>query len=203
MGYHRAGFEVVGVDIEPQPHYPFRFVQADALDYPLHCADVVHASPPCQAFTVYNNCRPGHSPKWPDLISQTRDHLVRSGLPYIMENVAGAPLADPIRLCGTSFGLRVRRHRFFEVRGFSAVPPPCDHGRYQDRLFPGSSNRPNGRTVANIGEYRVPLAQQKLAMGINWQVTLAELSQAIPPAYTEWIGPAAASLIYMPPRRTH
>jgi DNA (cytosine-5)-methyltransferase 1 len=105
----------------------------------------------------------------------------------VLENVPGAPLHEPIQLCGTSFGLRVRRHRLFE----SNVPmmaPPCAHGRFTDRPFPGSTNRPNGRTVCNIGEYRVPLETQKRCMGVDWPVTLHELSEAIPPAYTNLIG---------------
>lgn len=198
-GYVDAGFEVFGVDIEPQPHYPYEFLQADALDVldgivtdkVLHRRrlnfDVIHASFPCQQWTVYNNCRPGHKPRWPDLVGPGRVLLQATGMPYVIENVAGAPLQGAVQLCGTAFGIRVRRHRYFESN-MPLVGIPCDHGRFTDRPFPGSTNRPNGRTVCNIGEYRVPLRVQKEVMEIDWDVTLHELSEAIPPRYTEFIG---------------
>jgi DNA (cytosine-5)-methyltransferase 1 len=194
MGYHRAGFEVVGVDIAPQPHYPFEFHQRDALaavelapaDW-LFGFDAIHASPPCQAYTVYGNNARHVRDDHPDLIEPTRELLQATGLPYVIENVPGAPLRSPIMLCGTAFpGLEVRRHRIFESN-MALLALPCQHGRLRERKYPGSSNRPNGRTVANIGEWRVPLAQQQVAIDINW-MTLPELSQAIPPAYTAHIG---------------
>src|SRR5690348_4826231 len=113
-GYHRAGFdEIVGVDINPQPHYPFTFIQADALTFPLDGFDAIHASPPCQDFaqTRYIVSRRGR--EYPRLIAPTRERLIASGLPWIMENVEGAPLMNPVTLCGTALGLRVRRHRLF------------------------------------------------------------------------------------------
>lgn len=189
-GYRRAGFDVVGVDINPQPNNPHTFIQGDALEYLRahgHKYDIIHASPPCQTFTVYRNCRPGHKPKWPDMIDETREALIASGKPWVIENVPGAPLRDPVRLCGTSFGIRVRRHRLFEAN-FPIDPVPCDHKRFTDRIFPGSTNRPNGRTVCNVGEYRVPLAVQKEHMQVDWDLTLGELSLGIPPAYTEYVG---------------
>jgi DNA (cytosine-5)-methyltransferase 1 len=187
MGYHRAGFEVVGVDIEPQRNYPFEFHQADALEFLLDGFDAVHASPPCQLFTMYrNNHRQTYRPVL-NLIPETRRRLVESGLPYVIENVPRAPLVHPIQLCGTSFPpLEVRRHRLFESN-VKLNAPPCDHGRLTERKYPGSTNRPNGRTVCNVGEYRVPLTMQKDAMGVDW-MTLGELSEAIPPPMTEWIG---------------
>jgi DNA (cytosine-5)-methyltransferase 1 len=113
-----------------------------------------------------------------------------------MENVPGAPLIDPIRLCGTSFGIRVRRHRLFELDGWATeAVPPCDHGRFTDRPFPGSTNRPNGRTVCNVGEYRVPLRVQKECMQVDWDVTLHELSEMVPPCYTEWLGVELATAL--------
>ena len=202
VGYHRAGFDVVGVDIEPQPHYPFEFIQGDAIEALRRPAwalqteyDAIHASPPCQTFTVYRNCRPGAEPRWPDLIAATRDLLKETGLPWVMENVPGAPMVDDptlfgdfgISLCGTSFGIPVRRHRIFE----SSFPIPkhsCRHSKFTERRFPGSSNRPNGRTVCNVGEYRVPLKVQKECMEVDWPVTLHELSEMVPPAMTEFIG---------------
>lgn len=190
MGYHRAGFEVVGVDIEPQPNYPFEFHQADALEFLDDYGrsfDAIHASPPCQSFTAYRRRGDGVGEGYPDLIGLTRDLLVGTGAPYVIENVEGAPLDNPIRLCGTGFALDVRRHRLFE----SPVPlmgMPCAHGRHAPR-FPAATNRVgNSRRTVEVGVWRIPLDQQKRAMGIDWDVTLHELSESIPPAYTEFIG---------------
>lgn len=185
-GYHRAGFDVTGVDLHPQPRYPFAFVQADALTYPLVGFDAIHASPPCQAFTVYGNNRAHVRDDHPDLIEATRARLRESGLPYVIENVPGAPLLSPIRLCGTSFGIPVRRHRLFESN-VALLALPCAHGQFTERRFPGSSNRPNGRTVCNVGEYHVPLAVQREAMQMPW-ADLHGISQAVPPVFTHHIG---------------
>jgi len=185
MGYHQAGFDVVGVDIEPQPDYPFEFHRADALDYPLDGGyAAIHASPPCQAFTAYKR-RPNHVLPCPDLIWLARKRLIGTGLPYVIENIPKAPLLNPIQLCGSSFRLDVRRHRLFE----SNVPmlaPPCDHS-WQTPRFPQATNRKNLRSTVEVGVYRIPLVVQQKAMGIDW-MKLDELSEAIPPAYTEWIG---------------
>ena len=198
MGYHKAGFEVVGVDHKPQPYYPFEFIQADVLttldtllhchlrDYSLRDFAAIHASPPCQAFTVYGNNKAHVRNDHPDLVEPTRVRLEKTRLPWVIENVPGAPLVNPIQLCGTSFGIPVRRHRLFESN-VELSAPECDHGRFKDQVYPGSTNRPNGRTVANIGEYRVPLDEQRRCMQIDW-MPLAEISQAIPPAFTEHIG---------------
>ena len=125
-GYNQAGFDIVGVDITPQPNYPFPFVQADALQLDpkfLLSFDAVHASPPCQSYSVLAK-RTGNGSSWPRLIEPVREMLVQSGLPYVIENVVGAPLLNPIQLCGTMFpGLRVLRHRLFEVN-VEVVPPP-------------------------------------------------------------------------------
>lgn len=188
MGYHRAGFEVVGVDIDPQPNYPFEFHQADALTFPLEGFDAIHASPPCQAFTAYKR-RPNHVPEYPNLIADVRARLVASGVPYVIENIPGAraELIDPVQLCGSSFGLDVRRHRLFESN-VPMTPPPCDHS-WQTPRFPPATNRTNLRRTVEVGVWRIPLAVQQKAMEIDW-MTLKELSEAIPPAYTEWIGAA-------------
>jgi DNA (cytosine-5)-methyltransferase 1 len=121
MGYHRAGFDVVGVDLAPQPHYPFEFSQSDALawlDYPLTLGlrfDAIHASPPCQAYSAMSACRPGLADQYPDLVAPTRELLEATGLPYVIENVPRAPLRDPVTLCGHMFGLPLYRHRLFEA----------------------------------------------------------------------------------------
>lgn len=186
MGYSRAGFKwIVGVDIKPQPNYPFAFVQADAMTFNLDGYDFIHASPPCQAHTTLRALQ--GDKEYPDLIAPTRERLIASGKPFIMENVMGAPLLNPITLCGSSFGLRLRRHRLFESNYVLFQPPcrhydsPCDieilnHGKRLTRFVPvyGSSG---GKAPHLWNE----------AMGIDW-MTKAELTQAIPPAYTEWLG---------------
>jgi DNA (cytosine-5)-methyltransferase 1 len=203
MGYHRAGFEVVGVDIRPQPNYPFEFIQADALDYMSGVLtafggfDAVHASPPCQAYSSMQhmwNARDDH----PDLIAPTRELLRVTGLPYVIENVVGASLIEPVRICGASVGLRsgrydLARHRLFET-SFPVMVPPCAHGSrpvlgiYGDRspLYsrrkPGSVKPYDARMPVAEG---IPAARE--VMGIDW-MTWRELTQAIPPAYTELIG---------------
>ena len=190
MGYHRAGFDVVGVDLKPQPRYPFPFIQADALAPPLNLSEaaVIHASPPCQFGTAYRRRR-GVAVGAVNLIPATRELLDAVGRPYVIENVDTADvrpfLKAPVRYCGSSFGLDVRRHRLFECT-VPLLPPPCDHG-WQTPRFPPATNRTNLRSTVEVGVYRIPLAVQREAMGIDW-MALAELSQAIPPAYTEHIG---------------
>ncbi len=207
MGLHRAGFDVVGVDIRPQPRYPFEFYQADALAFPVTGFDFIWASPPCQAHTAMktmHNAKP-HL----DLIPQTRAKLIVSGLPYVIENVVGAPLRDPFMLCGTMFNLGVedaelRRHRNFECN-FPVDAPRCNHGsRDTIGLYSGHvRNRRRARTIGIYGEgcrdsrrkfdKGVPdfsVEQGREAMGIGW-MAVAELCQAIPPAYSEFIGKAA------------
>lgn len=196
-GYHRAGFDVLGIDIEPQPLYPFEFVQGDVLEVLERVVEerrpvAVHASPPCQAFTVYGN-NAGHvRDDHPNLIPQTRALLERIGLPFVIENVPARKgtvdhLRDPVQVCGTGLEwCRVRRHRWFEVN-WPLEGAPCDHGRYFLRFFPGSSNRPNGRTVLNVGEYRVPLRLQRKILKMPWS-DLYGISQGVPPAMAEHVG---------------
>ena len=197
MGYYRAGFDVVGVDIKPQPHYPFEFHQGDALDYLLANGweiiteefDAIHASPPCQFGTAYRR-RPEHVKESPNLIPQTRKLIACLGIfgiPYVIENNYSnrTHLREPFMLCGSSFGLDVQRHRMFETP-VPMLPPPCDHA-WQAPRFPQATNRANLRRTVEIGVWRIPLADQRQAMGIDW-MDLEELSEAIPPAYTEWIG---------------
>ena len=190
MGYHLAwpDAEIVGVDNRPQPNYPFAFVQADALSYPLDGFDFVHASPPCQLFCSYRRHvewrKPSLFDRDLDLIDATRARLHEWGGPYVIENVPGAPLHDPVTVCGSSFGLDIRRHRCFEA----SVPlrsSPCDHA-WQTPRFPPAGNRMNLRSTVEVGVWRIPVETQRKAMGIEW-MDLRELSQAIPPAYTRYL----------------
>jgi DNA (cytosine-5)-methyltransferase 1 len=187
-GLHRAGFDVVGIDIEPQPRYPFTFIQADALKPPvkLEAFDFIWASPPCQAFTAYKR-RPQHVKERPNLIPATRAMLEESGRPWCIENVQGAPLGFSVMLCGSMFGLDVRRHRLFETSAH-ILTPPCQHHRQTPR-FKQATNRRNLRSTVEVGVWRIPLEVQQKAMGIEW-MELEELSEAIPPAYSEYIARA-------------
>lgn len=190
MGYHRAGFEVVGVDKNPQPRYPFEHHVRDAIEFARehgHKFDAAHASPPCQTFTAYRRRGAGVGDSYENLIPETREVLDSLGIPYVIENVETAKLEliDPTRYCGSSFELDVRRHRLFE----SNIPlnaQPCDHG-WQTPRFPSATNRTNLRSTVEVGVWRIPLETQRKAMGIDW-MELRELSEAIPPAYTEHIG---------------
>ncbi len=183
MGLHRAGFEVTGVDIIPCPSYPFKFIQADALTFDLSGYDIIHASPPCQAYCAYKR-RPGHVRPRESLIPQIRGRLKGQGTPYIIENVSGAPLENPVTLRGSMFGLDVRRHRLFET-SFPVIPPPCNHQAQTPRFAP-ATNRKNLRSTVEVGVWRIPLDVQQRAMGIDW-MSLEDLSQAIPPSYSEFI----------------
>lgn len=192
VGYHRAGFDVVGVDIIPQPNYPFEFIQADALTFPLDGFDAIHASPPCQAFTRMNKgllASLGQQKDHPQLIEPIRSRLRKSGKHYIIENVEGAPLVKPIRLCGSSFGLEVQRHRLFELSFFLLVPE-CNHARWTDDKPPLHRLQGSSRVIGCYGHGRGKgdtVGEWQKAMGITW-MTRKELAQAIPPAYTEYIG---------------
>jgi DNA (cytosine-5)-methyltransferase 1 len=186
-GLARAGFEVVGVDIEPQPNYPFRFIQGDAFEIDLSGYDLIHASPPCQGRTAYGR-RPGHvAPVDTDgAIRRIRSRLQATGTPYIIENVPGAPLISPIVLCGSMFDetVGVRRHRIFEC-SFPVAQLSCRH-ELQCGDFPPATNRKNRRRTCEVGVWRIPLKVQQRAMGISW-MALEELSQAIPPAYSHYL----------------
>lgn len=188
MGYHQAGFDVVGVDLEPQPHYPFPFHQADALSFPIEGFDVIHASPPCQRYST-QTAKPG---RHPDLIGSVRERLEAVSVPWVIENVVGAPLREPFRLCGSSFGLDLRRHRLFESSE-SFDPPPCDHAWQTPRFRSlDHSMVKAGKLATVVGvhghmNYRGEFELRCKAMGIDW-MTNTELVEAIPPAYTRWIG---------------
>jgi DNA (cytosine-5)-methyltransferase 1 len=193
VGYNKAAFEVVGVDIKPQPNYPLRFVRDDALNLMpefIACFDAIHASPPCQSYSDLAK-RNRNADAWPRLIEPVREMLVRSGLPYIIENVEGAPLLNPIMLCGTMFkGLRVIRHRLFEAN-FTILRPP--HGRHPICHTFDKRKSQYGKTdemrdfVSVNGGGNCSVAAARSAMGIDW-MTKNELNEAIPPAYTRFIG---------------
>lgn len=192
-GYSKAGFDVVGVDIKPQRNYPFPFIQTDALNLDpkfISTFDAIHASPPCQSYSDLAK-RNGNADAWPRLIDPIRDVLVRSGLPYIIENVEGAPLRNPIVLCGTMFkGLRVLRHRLFEAN-FPILTPK--HGIHPKVHTFDKRKSHYGKTddmrdfVQVTGGGNCTIAAARDAMGIDW-MTKNELNEAIPPAYTRFIG---------------
>ncbi|MEU7020954.1 DNA methylase [Streptomyces sp. NPDC046203] len=200
-GYAAAGFDVVGVDIRPRPHYPFTFVQADALDF---LADLiatgeigrfafVHTSPPCQAgcaLTVGTNQSRGWGRSHVDLVPATRRLLEASGLPYVIEQPNGkAEIRKDLTLCGEMFGLGVLRHRNFELGRWSVEQPAHQphrgrvrgwrHGRYHDGPYVAAYGNGGGKPS-------VPELQT--AMGITWTDVREELTEAIPPAYSQWIG---------------
>ncbi len=224
VGYHRAGFDVVGVDRSPQKRYPFPFMSDDAintmelllaggsvvtecgLELPIDSFAVIHASPPCQSWSVLRHLS---TKQHPQLIDPVRGLLVASGKPWVIENVVGAPLLNPIRLCGSSFGLDLRRHRLFESN-FPLIGKACDHA-WQTPRFP--ANRSDRRKSGKLARVIVVaghdtrkfnhlasivsvhggtqglggVAEWRRAMGIDW-MTRDELAQAIPPAYTEYVG---------------
>lgn len=218
-GYHDAGFDVVGVDLKDQPNYPYTFIRDDALavlDCLVHGERIhgwkmtdfvaIHGSPPCQAHSSIAKqqriLRPG-AYEHPDLVDDTRRLMKRSGLPYVIENVIGAPLHNAIQLCGSSFGLDVRRHRLFEC-SFPVMGLPCAH-HWQTPRFRSLDKRRGLKSVVPVyggGQitglasvvgvhgnlnYAGERALREAAMGIDW-MTPYELTQAIPPAYTEHIG---------------
>lgn len=193
MGYRQAGFEVVGVDVNPQSNYPFDFIQADALDatrFTFASFDLIHASPPCQAssaLTKGTNKDRAHLHQ--DLIPEVRRMLDRSGRPYVIENVQGSALRRDITLCGEMFGLAVIRHRYFELGGWAAPPPP--HKPHRGRVagmrhglwFEGPYF-----AVYGEGGGKGTVAQWQDAMGIDWTDVRREIAEAIPPAYTRYVG---------------
>lgn len=192
-GYQRAGFYVVGVDIAPQPRYcGDEFIQADALAYVAqhgHKFDAIHASPPCQVHSQLKSLyADDYRDRHADLIPATREIVQRSGKPYVIENVVGAPLHYPVMLCGSMFGLKVYRHRLFETSALMLAPVHVPHKDQCKAVGRGIS--PKGFiSVTGTGGFGIPDGFRYAcgAMGIEW-MKRAELSQAIPPAYTEWIG---------------
>lgn len=204
VGYRRAGFEVVGVDIEPQPNFPGPFIVHDALTLDmrfLRSFDAIHASPPCQHATALRHAPGGkvHA----NLIPPTRALLQAAGRPYVIENVVGAELVDPIMLCGSHFGLgthvgaaddtrffQLQRHRLFEC-SFPVPQPACQHSEPVIGVYGGHvrcrASAHGGRGTRDfVGEDKKALARQ--AMGVDWRCTFDEISQMIPPDYCAYIG---------------
>lgn len=185
-GYHDAGYDVTGVDILFQKNYPYKFIQGDAIEYLLaygHEFDLIHASPPCQFYSVLTS--PSRKNNHPDLISPTRNALLKVGKPYIMENVSGArrELKNPIMLCGSMFGLPIQRHRYFELSWSSLIlTPTCKHD-FEPVLISGTSRKiRNGRRA-----FESTNSEKSSAIGIDWMLT-KELDEAIPPVYTKFLG---------------
>jgi DNA (cytosine-5)-methyltransferase 1 len=197
MGLYRAGFDVTGVDIEPQPNYPFRFVQGDALLRPidLRSFDFIWASPPCQDYSALKRFSNKERGK---LIPAVRAMLQDSGIPYVIENVVGSDLINPIRLCGSMFGLGVWRHRLFEMSHRPTLDPQCNHSACPKPIDVTGTGGPfkGIRKKSGGGISRKPnnLAHAREVMGIDW-MSRKELSQAIPPAFAEYIGLAAMRVI--------
>lgn len=200
MGYHRAGFQVTGVDIEPHADYPFPMIVGDAMTV-LSCPDIlasfdaVAASPPCPRYSAATPAanRENH----PDLVAPVRDALIAWGGTYAIENVPGAPLVNPILLCGSMFGLGVRRHRLFETNVF-ILRPECDHrGQGQTYGVYGDHGDLNGPVPRPDGTSRAVKARDaahaRELMGIDWMVNgerngWSDLADSIPPAYTQYLG---------------
>ena len=182
-GYHDAGFEVVGVDSSPQPRYPFEFVQADIVTFIRehgHEFDVIHVSPPCQARSETQRLR-GNDHPW--ITNEVRAALIASGKPYVIENVVGAELLDPIVLCGAMFGLRTYRHREFESNVLLAAPAHPAHVAPTARM-----GRPvrDGEFMHVVGNFHgADLGRE--VMGMPW-ATRDGLREAIPPIYAEYVG---------------
>ena len=201
VGYHRAGFDVVGVDVKPQPRYPFRFVQADALEYLAGHGrgfDAIHASPPCQRYTTAS-FHEGNRERHKDLVGPTRDLLESAGRPWVIENVPRAPLSPgSMMLCGLMFGLKVFRHRWFESSHLMLAPAHPSHRGKRIGVggmccVIGHGGGPNYRTRLR-GEADNKAAWQR-AMGIDW-MTRDEMAQAIPPAFAEYVGRQLMTVVH-------
>ncbi|WP_063042283.1 MULTISPECIES: DNA cytosine methyltransferase [Nocardia] len=206
VGYNRSGFdEIVGVDIVGQPRYQFDFVQGDAIEFIRrygHEFDFIHASPPCQASTTLTkgtnkkrNTEIGR--EHPQLIPQTREALEATGRPYVIENVSSAPIRRDLMLCGEMFGLAVIRHRIFELGGWSTPNPPhpkhrgyvrgCRHKVWRDGPY---------FAVHGEGGGKGTVAEWQKAMGIDWTDVRKEIAEAIPPAYSQYIGERAMEVLW-------
>lgn len=185
-GLEMAGFDVYGVDINPQPNYPFDFVQADALIVCLDGFDFIWASPPCQAYSVATKRWYGYDSEHPDLIAQVRDRLNSTDTPYIIENVPSAPLRKDVTLCGFMFGLATIRHRIFESNIDLIQPDHVRHTGIRGRDYFTVAGHPGGYSIRD-GVYIGSIEQWREAMQIDWMNT-KELTESIPPAYSAYLG---------------
>lgn len=199
VGWHRAGFDVTGVDVSPRSDYPFELVEAEAVTFLREHGtdfDVITGSPPCQAFSTITFSPDRHA----DLIGATREAMIGTGRPYVIENVPRAPLHDPILLCGSHFPLvapdqdgsmvQLRRHRIFESNVALTAPGPCRHLPIRTAGVHGNKSKDPAlpRGVRHGGEYVPNKVTRARLLGITWPMTLKETAQAIPPAYTEYLG---------------
>lgn len=186
-GYYLAGCDVTGVDSEPMPRYPFTFTRADALEILgdtefLRTFALIHASPPCQAYSRLTARYRAAGKQYPDLIGPVRERLAASGVPYVIENVEAAPLAEPLLLCGTMFGLKVYRHRLFECSF------PVSQPSHPAHLWSSDSRQwTSARTHIRPSEWIHGGEESQQAMGIGWMQGRDEIRQAIPPAFTRYI----------------
>lgn len=194
MGLYKAGHELTGIDIEPQPNYPFKFIKADALDCELNGFDAYWASPPCQAYSRASKRWRNSGKEYPDLVDKIRVRLLKTGKPFIIENVIGAPIQKDLLLCGEMFSLNVIRHRIFETHGFHV--PQLKHkkhrglvkaGHYVTVAGHGGNDSKHNYCKLNGLEGETKLEVWQHAMGIDW-MTKKELTQAVPPAYSKYIG---------------
>jgi DNA (cytosine-5)-methyltransferase 1 len=189
VGLHRAGFEVVGVDLAGSSRYPFQMIQADALTVDLKGYDFIWASPPCQAYSSAAGAYRKAGKTYPDLLPAVRERLLETGVPWVVENVPCAPMRADLMLCGTMFGLNLVRHRLFEA-SFPLTAPSagCRHSGLEIGVYGNGTNSwsRERRIAAGLPKNHTAL-EAKMAMGIGW-MTRKELTQAIPPAYAEFIG---------------
>lgn len=188
-GILRAGYKVTGIDIKPQPKYRHTFILADGLTYPLEGFDFLWASLPCQGYSFLTP--KAHKAKYPKLIAQIRERFIESGIPYCIENVAGArtDLRDPCMLCGSMFGLRTRRHRYFETSFPVEAPKACDHSEIP--LLVTTASKASRELRFKLGMKPKTVKNAPLAYGIDW-MNANGLKEAIPPAYAEYIARIAA-----------
>ena len=201
MGYAMAGFDVTGIDLKHGKRYPFTYIKGNVLDYLntefLRQFDVIAASPPCQTFSATKHLRnaQGKSTSKVNMIPEVRDAIIASGVPYIIENVPNAPLINPVQLCGSAFGLKVRRHRLFESN-LDITGTSCDHKNQGKPIGIYGSMRDE---IPNGGHTAKTMPEAHAAMGIDWMIW-GELVESIPPAYTHYLGKQISDIIHSPYR---
>jgi DNA (cytosine-5)-methyltransferase 1 len=191
VGYALAGFQVIGIDIDEQPDYPFTFIKADVMNLNLAAlvassgAVAVHASPPCQAYSPLNAY---NQLSYPDLVAPTRELLVATGLPWVIENVVQAPLLDPIVLCGTMFGLKLYRHRGFESNFVLAAPRHLPHRARCTRNGYLPTPEAPFMTISGGKHSRAWRERACEEMGTPWMTTVHDVCESVPPAYAAFVG---------------